>query len=204
MWEEEEQLARKMGYAYPVGVDESGRGPLAGPVIAAAVYIPDGIVIEGVNDCKRLSEKERNALFHTLTTHAEIKIGVGSASSREIDEINILQAALLAMGRAVMNMPIRADYLLVDGNKMPKLKIPGKAIVQGDSRVQAIAAASVIAKVTRDEILKKLDVKYPQYGFSKHKGYGTESHVKALKTYGATEEHRKTFAPVREVLSFGT
>lgn len=198
MWEREEHLARGLGYSNPVGVDESGRGPLAGPVVAAAVYLPENINIKGVNDCKLLTVKERKRLFFLIMETPGVHVGIGRASRQEIDSLNILQASLLAMLRAVSALPIKADYLLIDGNKMPKTHIPGKAIVKGDSKVESIAAASVVAKYTRDQIMFELDQKYPEYGFASHKGYGTAAHLKALREFGPTEEHRLSFAPVRD------
>lgn len=191
-WFFHQREARARGYLRVCGIDEAGRGPLAGPVCAAAVILPDGVEINGLNDSKKLTEKKREALFPVITAQAEA-YGIGWASEREIDQINILQAAFLAMARAVEALPIPADFALVDGNRMPPLPIPGETVVKGDGKAACIAAASVLAKVSRDRALRELDQKHPEYGFAQHKGYGTRAHYAAIKQYGLLPEHRRSF-----------
>lgn len=187
-----EQKAKEQGYSLVCGIDEAGRGPLAGPVYAAAVILPDGLELPGLNDSKKLTEKKREELFSLICEKA-IAYGIGCASEQEIDEINILQATYLAMRRAVEELPVPADYALVDGNRMPPLAIPGETIVKGDASSASIAAASILAKVSRDRVMKMMDEVYPQYQFAKHKGYGTKLHVEMLREYGPSPIHRKTF-----------
>lgn len=189
---EYERNAAQQGYTAICGIDEAGRGPLAGPVYAAAVILPDGLEIPGLNDSKKLTEKKREALFDEICEKA-VAYGIGCASEQEIDEINILQATYLAMRRAVEQLPIPADYALVDGNRMPPLAIPGETVVKGDAKSASIAAASILAKVSRDRVMLLMDPVYPQYQFAKHKGYGTKVHREALLTYGPCPIHRKTF-----------
>lgn len=184
--------AREQGYTAVCGVDEAGRGPLAGPVCAAAVILPAGLVIEGVNDSKKLSEKKREELFPVICEKA-LAYGIGWADEREIDEINILQATYRAMKRAVEALPLTADYALIDGNRMPPLAIPGTTIVKGDALSMSIAAASILAKVSRDRVMVQFSREYPQYGFEQHKGYGTAAHVQALREYGPCPLHRQSF-----------
>lgn len=191
-WFFHQREARARGYLRVCGIDEAGRGPLAGPVCAAAVILPDGVKIDGLNDSKKLTEKKREALFPVITAQAEA-YGIGWASEREIDQINILQAAFLAMARAVEALSIPADFALVDGNRMPPLPIPGETVVKGDGKAACIAAASVLAKVSRDRALRELDQKHPEYGFAQHKGYGTRAHYAAIKQYGLLPEHRRSF-----------
>lgn len=181
------------------GVDEAGRGPLAGPVVAAAVIIGMSNCPDGLNDSKKLDALRREELFAALADCAEI--GVGIASVEEIDEINILQATMLAMTRAFEALPRRADFALIDGNRLPKLASPARAIVKGDTRVLSIAAASIAAKVTRDRMMVEIAEAHPGYGFEKHMGYGTAMHMNALNRLGATPHHRRSFAPVRKILS---
>jgi len=181
------------------GVDEVGRGPLAGPVVAAAVILDDAHSICYLDDSKKLNAKRREAAYDTLQRTA-IAIGLGQASCIEIDEINILQASMLAMKRAIANLPIKPDEVLVDGNRCPEIDIPVSAIVRGDAEIACISAASIIAKVTRDKIMVKLHSRFPHYGFDRHKGYPTVSHRHALKIFGPTIEHRKSFGPVRRCL----
>lgn len=195
---EYENSALEKGFEYVCGIDEAGRGPLAGPVYAAAVILPNGIVIDGLNDSKKLTEKKREKLFDVIIENA-VAYGIGSASEKEIDEINILQATFLAMKRAVENMQISPDYAFVDGNRDPMLDIPTETVVKGDAKVPSIAAASILAKVSRDRMMYEMDKKYPQYSFAKHKGYGTKVHVEALKEYGPCEIHRRTF--LKKILS---
>ena len=191
-WFRDEGEAREQGYTAVCGVDEAGRGPLAGPVCAAAVILPAGLVIEGVNDSKKLSEKKREELFPVICEKA-LAYGIGWADEREIDEINILQATYRAMKRAVESLPLTADYALIDGNRMPPLAIPGTTIVKGDALSMSIAAASILAKVSRDRCMCALAETYPQYGFEKHKGYGTKAHYEALRACGPSPVHRRTF-----------
>jgi ribonuclease HII len=181
------------------GVDEAGRGPLAGPVVAAAVILDDLRPIAGLNDSKKLSAAKRERLFDEIRAKA-LCCSIAQASVEEIDEINILQATLLAMRRAVEGLRLKPAKVLVDGNRLPVLDVLAEAIVKGDATVPAISAASILAKVTRDRWCAELDAKYPQYGFAAHKGYGTAEHLAALQTHGACPEHRKTFAPVTRVL----
>ena len=174
------------------GLDEAGRGPLAGPVFAGAVVLPDGVIPEGLNDSKKLSEKKRDALFDEICRVA-VAWSFGTASPKEIDEINILNASLLAMRRAVEALTVTPDFLLVDGNVNRGFSIPAVAVVKGDGRVPCIAAASIIAKVLRDRHCREMDQAYPQYGFAVHKGYPTKAHYEALKQYGPCELHRRSF-----------
>lgn len=187
-----EHLAAEKGYSRICGIDEAGRGPLAGPVFAAAVILPPGAEIEGLNDSKKLSAKKREALFDVITQTA-VSYGIGFASETEIDQINILQATFLAMSRAVEALSKPADYALIDGNRMPPLSIPGETIVKGDALSASIAAASILAKVSRDRVMEEIDRIYPEYQFAKHKGYGTALHRTLLLQYGASPVHRKTF-----------
>lgn len=185
-------MYKDKGYKFICGVDEAGRGPLAGPVYAAAVILPEGLIIEGVNDSKKLSEKKREYLFEIIKEKA-LCYGIASASPQEIDDINILNATFLAMKRAVDNLDISADFAMIDGNRLPDLKIPSVAIIKGDGLSHSIACASVLAKVTRDRVMKEAAEKYPLYAFEKHKGYGTKLHTDLLKQYGPCPIHRKTF-----------
>ena len=184
------------------GVDEAGRGPLAGPVVAAAVILDDMNPIKGLADSKTLTAARREKLYDEIRAKA-LCCSVAEASVAEIDEINILQATLLAMRRAVEGLRLKPVKVLVDGNRIPTLDVLAEAIVKGDSKVQAISAASILAKVTRDRWCAELHDKFPQYGFDQHKGYGTAQHVAALNKFGACPEHRKTFAPVTQVLHLG-
>lgn len=187
-----ETAAMNKGFKTVCGVDEAGRGPLAGPVYAAAVILPVGVKIEGLNDSKKLSEKKRDALFDIINEVA-LSVSVGVATEKEIDEINILQATFLAMKRAVEGLEIPADYAIIDGNRMPNLNIDGETVVKGDGKVMSVAAASIIAKVSRDRFMLKLAEQYPQYQFEKHKGYGTRLHCEMIEKYGVSPVHRKTF-----------
>ncbi len=189
---ETEDALRERGLHLICGVDEAGRGPLAGPVAAAAVVLPPGLVIPGLNDSKKLSEKKREALYEVITREA-VGWSVGLASAAEIDDINILQATFLAMRRAVDGLGLIPEYLLVDGNQDPGIGLPTATIVGGDAKVACISAASILAKVTRDRLLREMDRTYPNYGFAKHKGYGTAAHYEALVRYGLTPEHRRSF-----------
>ena len=185
------------------GVDEAGRGPLAGPVSAAAVILDPARPIAGLADSKKLSEKQRDRLAPIIREQA-LAWCVAYAEPREIDEINILQATLLAMKRAVEGLSIRPDQVLVDGLYCPDTGIPSEAIVKGDSKVQAISAASILAKTARDEIMLQMHVRYPQYGFDAHKGYPTTVHLAALRAHGVLDIHRRSFKPVREVIAPNT
>lgn len=180
------------GFDCICGVDEAGRGPLAGPVCAAAVILPRDMEIPGLNDSKKLTDKKRRELYDVIVAGAEA-FGIAFASEQEIDEINILQATFLAMERAVAQLGIRPDLALVDGNREPHLPLPVKTVVKGDSLSANIAAASILAKVTRDRLMEEQDAMYPQYGFSIHKGYGTKRHYEALREYGPSPIHRLTF-----------
>jgi ribonuclease HII len=182
------------------GVDEVGRGPLAGPVFAVAVILDKTKRIKGLNDSKQLTEIKRNQLSALIRSKA-VCWAYGSASVKEIDEINILHASMLAMSRAISSLPIRPDKVVVDGNRVPKTDLPCEAVIGGDATVAEISAASIVAKVIRDYLMTVFDKKYPQYGFSKHKGYATKDHMTALKKYGASPIHRRSFAPVRDALA---
>lgn len=189
LWEIEHSLTDK---GVICGVDEAGRGPLAGPVCAAAVILPDGCVIEGLNDSKKLTDKKRRELMPIIQEKA-IAYGIAFASHEEIDELNILQATFLAMKRAIAQLDGKADFALIDGNRETDFGIPAMTVVKGDSRSANIAAASVLAKVTRDDYMEKLAEEYPQYGFEVHKGYPTKRHYAALTEYGESPVHRKSF-----------
>jgi ribonuclease HII len=182
------------------GVDEAGRGPLAGPVVAAAVILDDLNPIRGLADSKVLTARRREQLYDEIRAKA-LCCSIAEASVEEIDEINILQATMLAMRRAVEGLRLKPTKVLVDGNRLPVLDMLAEAIVKGDSKVPAISAASILAKVTRDRWCAELDAQYPQYGFAGHKGYGTAEHLLALQTHGACPQHRKTFSPVAKVLA---
>lgn len=182
------------------GVDEAGRGPLAGPVVAAAVMLDVSKPIEGLADSKLLSEKKRERLFDEIRAKA-LCFCIAEASVEEIDSLNILQATLLAMRRAVEGLRLKPQMVLVDGNRLPQLKVPAQAIVKGDSKVQAISAASILAKVHRDRQCLQMHETYPGYGFAAHKGYPTAEHLAALLAHGVTPWHRRTFGPVREILA---
>lgn len=181
------------------GVDEAGRGPLAGPVVAAAVILDDLHPIQGLADSKILTALRRDQLFHEIRAKA-LCCSIAEASVEEIEQLNILQATMLAMRRAVEGLRLKPQMVLVDGNRLPVLDIRAEAIVKGDATVPAISAASILAKVHRDRWCTEYDQQFPQYGFAKHKGYGTAEHLAALKAHGACPQHRKTFRPVTEVL----
>lgn len=202
----EEKKLWKQGYKNVVGLDEAGRGPLAGPVVAAAVCVAANakILLKGINDSKKLSEKQRENFYKILTNHKEIKWGIGTVSEKVIDRVNVLEATKLAMQKSFKKLS--PDFLLVDGNfivrqknrkSIRKKEILEKTFIKGDQKIFSIAAASIIAKVTRDRIMKKYHKKYPKYGFDKHKGYGTVLHMENLKKFGLCKIHRKTFYPAR-------
>ena len=191
MWEIENGIYDE-GFEIICGVDEAGRGPLAGPVCAAAVILPKGLEIPGLTDSKKLTDKKRRELFPVIKEQA-IAYGIGLASHDEIDEINILQATYLAMERALAQLTVKPDIALIDGNRAKDFGLPVRTVVKGDSLSMNIAAASILAKVTRDDLMLELAEKYPQYGFEVHKGYGTKAHYEALRAHDASEIHRKTF-----------
>jgi len=180
------------GYRVICGCDEAGRGPLAGPVVAAACVLPQGLVIEGLNDSKKLTEKKREALFEIIKAEA-VAYSIASASVEEIAEINILNASMLAMKRAIEGLSVKADFALIDGNVVRGFDIPAVAVIKGDATSPSIAAASILAKVTRDRLLCEYDKQYPEYAFAKHKGYGTKLHIDNIKKYGVLPIHRRDF-----------
>lgn len=181
------------------GVDEVGRGPLVGAVVTAAVILDPANPIDGLTDSKKLSEKKRNALFDEIKEKA-LAWSLGRCEPEEIDQLNILQATMVAMQRAVAGLSVEPDFVLVDGNKIPQLPMAAQAVVKGDLRVAEISAASILAKVTRDREMEALDAQYPDYGFAQHKGYPTKAHFEALEKLGAIEQHRKSFKPVKRIL----
>ncbi len=187
-----ENEVRSEGYSSICGVDEAGRGPLCGPVTAAAVILPDGIFIEGLNDSKKLTEAKREKLFDIITREA-IAWSVASASVEEINQTDILSAAMLAMRRAVESLSVPADFALIDGNISRGFAIPTRTVIHGDAISPSIAAASILAKVTRDRVCYELDAQYPEYGIAKHKGYATKDHMNALRQYGPTPIYRTKF-----------
>lgn len=188
-----EKAAFEKGYRFICGVDEAGRGPLAGPVCAAAVILRESEVIEGVNDSKKLSEKKREALFDIIKEKA-LAWSVAFATVEEIEEVNILNATFLAMNRAIEGLMLKADYALIDGNRIPKeIKIDCEAVIKGDSKSASIAAASILAKVSRDRLIEQYDKEFPEYKFAQHKGYGTKAHTDAIKQFGPCKYHRPSF-----------
>lgn len=187
-----EHLCYDEGFTLVCGIDEAGRGPLAGPVCASAVILPRNLEIEGLNDSKKLSDKRRRALFEEITAQA-VAYGIATASEQEIDEINILQATFLAMRRALAQLSVQPSIALIDGNRETDFGLPVKTIVKGDSLSANIAAASILAKVTRDDFMLEQAKLYPEYGFDVHKGYGTKAHYEALRKYGPCPIHRRTF-----------
>lgn len=194
-----ERLAKRQGACRVVGVDEVGRGPLAGPVTAAAVWLDPDHIPQGLNDSKRLSAQARDTLYAQILRIADV--GIGHASVAEIDEINILQASFLAMHRAIASLSCAPDYLLIDGNRLPRdLPCTAQPVVKGDARVLSIAAASIVAKVTRDRIMADLAQSYPEYGWDQNAGYPTKRHINAIATQGITPHHRRSFKPIRKIL----
>ncbi len=193
-----EKKARKQGFKVIAGIDEAGRGPLAGPVVAAACILPYNLLIPGVDDSKKLTPKQRHDLFEHITTHKKIRFGIGIIEAAVIDTVNIFQATILAMLQAIEQLVPQPDFLLVDGLQLKQSPIPAERIVQGDGLSQSIAAASIIAKETRDRIMRKHHEQWPEYGFDRHKGYGTKLHLEAIEKYGCCELHRKSFAPIKQ------
>ena len=187
-----ERKAKEQGFMYVAGIDEAGRGPLVSSVVAAAVILNPDMDWRGIDDSKKLSEDKRNMFYDLIIEHA-LAYGIGMASSQEIDDINILNATKLAMKRAIKGMGLKADYLLIDAVKLEDIDTPQLNLIKGDAKSASIAAASILAKVTRDRMLIELDEIYPQYGFAKHKGYGTDQHYDAIRKYGLIPEHRKSF-----------
>lgn len=191
-WLYYEENAIKKGFTSICGVDEAGRGPLAGPVCAAAVILKPGQIIDGVNDSKKLSEKKREQLYDVIKNES-LAYSIAFSSVEEIEEMNILNATMLAMKRAVERLDVKADYALIDGNRLPPLDINCEYVIKGDAKSMSIASASILAKVSRDRLCREYAEKYPQYGFEKHKGYGTKLHTQAIREYGPCEIHRMSF-----------
>lgn len=188
-----ENEAAKNGYKYICGVDEAGRGPLAGPVCAAAVILPEDCEIEGLNDSKKISEKKRELLYDIIIEKA-VAYSIAYGTLEEIEQYNILEATYLAMNRAIDGLSVETDFALIDGNRVPKnITVPCETVIKGDSKSYSIAAASILAKVTRDRLLLEYDEKFPQYGFASHKGYGTKAHYEAIAQHGVCEVHRLSF-----------
>lgn len=192
-----ENKAKKLGFKCIAGIDEAGRGPLAGPVVAAACVLPRGTLIEGIDDSKKLLPTERFIVFQKILSLSDVDYGIGVIDALIIDQVNILQATFMAMMGAVSCLTHAPDYILVDGNKMPSSDIPGEAIVKGDSLSQSIAAASIIAKETRDQLMRVYHEQWPEYGFKSHKGYATQEHLLAIQKFGPCEIHRKSFEPIK-------
>lgn len=197
MWQWEKQL-KAQGFSAIAGIDEAGRGALAGPVVAAACILPEGARFPGINDSKQLTAEQREHFYEKIVLRCHY--GIGVVNEQTIDRVNILQATFLAMQQAVSNLPISPDYLLIDGNQMPLFSIPKEAIVDGDALSVSIAAASILAKVTRDRMMRSFGEKWPGYGFEKHKGYGTKEHLEAIFALGPCDLHRHSFAPFRFML----
>lgn len=196
-WTLFEEMHWAKGIKWIAGVDEVGRGPLAGPVVAAACMIPPGVIFSGIDDSKKLTEKQREALFDAIVSHPDVLFGLGIVEAPEIDRINILQATFKAMHQAVQGLTQSPEVILVDGNCTPVWPYISQAIVGGDALSQSIAAASVLAKVTRDRRMEEEDTKYPGYGFASHKGYGTKFHLRAIEALGPCPLHRLSFAPLK-------
>jgi ribonuclease HII len=195
-----ERQVEAKGFRRIAGVDEAGRGPLAGPVVAAACLFKSPLFFQGINDSKLLPSKKRKALYEELIHNPEISFGVGIVDAAEIDEVNILQATLRAMRKAVVALPVRPDYLLIDGNVVLSVEnIAAEKVIKGDQRSQLIAASSIIAKEMRDELMLMYHIQFPEYGFKEHKGYGTEKHREALAKFGPCPIHRKSFSPIKNL-----
>jgi ribonuclease HII len=194
-----EVRARASGYACIAGLDEAGRGPLAGPVVAAAVVLPSGLLIPGLTDSKQVPEQERERLFGVILEQA-VCYGIGIVDEQTIDDVNILQATILAMEKALHELSPQPDYLLLDAITLPRVRLPQKPLIKGDFRSHSIAAASILAKVTRDRLMLELHEKFPLYNFKKHKGYGTKEHLSLIREYGPCDAHRKSFHPVAQML----
>ena len=195
----EELAAHSEGYARVCGIDEAGRGPLAGPVVAAAVILPPGYSLPGLNDSKKLTAKKRELLYTALMEDDAVQKCIAQATVQEIDELNILRATHLAMRRAAEGLPGGVDFCLIDGLPVPGFPLPSRSIVKGDARCLSIAAASILAKVWRDHYMNELDRQFPAYGFARHAGYGTKAHIQAIHEHGITVHHRRTFAPVTQL-----
>ncbi|MCH5166396.1 MAG: ribonuclease HII [Erysipelotrichales bacterium] len=196
---EYERVLYNKGINLIAGVDEVGRGPLCGPVVACACILPENYFLEGLNDSKKVSEKKREKLYEILINDA-VSYGLGIVSPRRIDEINILEASKEAMKEAINNLNTKPEHVLIDAVKLD-IDIPSTSIIKGDAKSASIAAASIIAKVTRDRMMIELDKKYPEYGYAKHKGYGTKAHIEAVKKYGVNELYRFTFAPISDLIN---
>jgi ribonuclease HII len=194
-----ERNARSAGYARIAGLDEAGRGPLAGPVVAAAVVLSPDLFIPGVTDSKQVAEPERERLYDEIRGQA-LCFGIGIVDELTIDEVNIYQATIIAMERALQSLSLQPDYLLLDAMTLSRISIPQKSLIKGDCRSHSIAAASILAKVTRDRLMRDLHKKFPQYNFEKHKGYGTKEHLALIQKYGPCDAHRKSFNPVAAML----
>lgn len=195
-----ERQARLQGYRLIAGVDEAGRGPIAGPLVVAACILPEKLIFEGIDDSKKLSSAKRESLYKQITSHPDIIYSIVIIEKEMIDHINILQATFKGMQKAIASLKIQPDFVLVDGNQCPLFPVPSKGIVQGDSLSYSIGAASILAKVKRDEIMFEYDAKWPEYGFAKHKGYPTSSHRDALMRLGPCPIHRESYAPVKKVM----
>jgi len=194
-----ERCAREAGSCRIAGLDEAGRGPLAGPVVAAAVVLPEGLLLPGVTDSKKLTPRQREKLYDVITA-AAVDYGIGTADERTIDEVNILQATIIAMERALQAIVPPPDYLLIDALTLPRTNLLQKAIIRGDCRSHSIAAASILAKVFRDRLMERLHERYPQYNFQRHKGYGTKEHLDLIRKHGPCDAHRRSFEPVASML----
>lgn len=195
-----ENEARQQGFQQIAGLDEAGRGPLAGPVVAAACIIPEGVFFKGINDSKQLLPKEREALFEEIAPRTTYALGI--ISSLEIDRVNIYQATIRAMLQAIAGLAIVPDVLLVDGMSLPHATLPSRKIIKGDAKSQSIAAASILAKVTRDKMMDEFDAQWPQYGFKQHKGYATPQHLEAIDLHGPCPIHRMTFEPLKKFVQY--
>lgn len=200
-WTIFETHARELGYKNIAGIDEAGRGPLAGPVVAAACMIPEEVLIKDVNDSKKLQAFERELVYEQIISMPNISYGIGIVDALKIDQINILRATFEAMLIAIFKLGTKPDYLLVDGLYLPSNEFPGLPIIEGDSKSQSIAAASILAKVTRDRLMQQLHLKWPHYGFDRHKGYATAEHLEIIKKYGSCPIHRMSFEPLKSLNS---